>query len=246
MSISTEMDEEEFQDIDVFVKQKSLVEPVVTAQNLFSIYQCPDQQMYRARVQFLFNLEQYVEDQMALETILDMVHGAILFASDNDFAYPKAIVFLSIYMAIFQLTISTPFYSPQELFNKSQDLLLAHSIDRPPFSALIFELHDIDLINNFLVDTFFRNIKLIQNCFTRKPVVVFNSVFPTSSIIPQIPPLAEMELEEPEPESTVVSNLNSIPNTSQENIKINPPGSGKKTSSRLQSPTSGLLYTDNP
>lgn len=196
-----DMSEEEFAGIDAFVQQKSLIEPVIAAQNLYSIYQCPDQQMYRARIQFLFNLDQYVFDQQTLEALIDMIHGAILFASDNDFSYPKAIVFLSIYLEIFKIATSSPYYLPNELFKRYEKILLSHSIDRPPSFTLIFELADIKLINEFFINTFFRHIKLIISCFTQKPILSFKGIFPVQVPTPTLPPLSEMEIEQPTVES---------------------------------------------
>jgi hypothetical protein len=190
----SDMSEEEFAGIDQFVQQKSLVEPVISAQNLFSIYQCPDQQMYRARIQFLFSLDQYCFDEPSRDALIDMLHGAILFGSDNDFSYPKAIVFLSIYMTVFQLATSSPFYLPNELFRRYERILLAHAIDRPPSATLIFELADIKLINDFFINTFFRNVKLIINSFTQKQFLVFKTQFPVKVPLPDIPPLADMEM----------------------------------------------------
>jgi hypothetical protein len=189
-----DMSEEEFAGIDQFVHQKSLVEPVISAQNLYSIYQCPDQQMYRARIQFLFSLDQYCFDEASRDALIDMMHGAILFGSDNDFSYPKAIVFLSIYMAVFQLATSSPFYLPNQLFKRYERILLAHAVDRPPKSTQIFELADIKLINDFFVNTFFRNLKLIINCFTQKQFLVFKTQFPVKIATPTMPQLAEMEM----------------------------------------------------
>jgi hypothetical protein len=189
-----DMSEEEFAGIDQFVHQKSLVDPVISAQNLYSIYQCPDQQMYRARIQFLFSLDQYCFDEASRDALIDMMHGAILFGSDNDFSYPKAIVFLSIYMTVFQLATSSPFYLPNELFKRYERILLAHAIDRPPKATLIFELADVKLINDFFINTFFRNVKLIINCFTQKQFLVFKTQFPVKIPIPDLPALADMEM----------------------------------------------------
>jgi hypothetical protein len=194
-----EMSEEEFKQIDQFVSQKSLVEPVINAQNLWSIYQCPDQQLYRARVQFLFSLEPLSFDEETREALIDMVHGAILFASDNDFAYPKAIVFLSIYMRVFQLATQTPYYLPIELHKKYEDILLAHCIDRPPFSSQIFDLQDVKIINEFFVNTFFRNLKLILNCLAPKLVTVFKAEFPIQVKAVSLPALTDMEIVVPLP-----------------------------------------------
>jgi hypothetical protein len=186
--------EEEFHTIDQFLTQSALIEPVITAQNLSSIYQCPDQQMYRARIQFLFALSQWAYEESTREALIDMMHGAILFASDNHLSYPKAIIFLSIYMRIFQAAISSPYYRPEELRKQYEHLLLSHSVDRPPFAAAIFELADVKIINDFFVNTFFRNVKMVLHCFTPKPVLEFKAIFPVRVKVPELPPLADMEM----------------------------------------------------
>ena len=187
-----DMSEEEFLDIDKFVAQKSIVIPVITAQNLSSIYQCPDQQMYRARIQFLFTLDQYAFDEPTLDALIDLMHAAILFASDNDFSYPKAIVFLSIFVAIFQLASSDPYYLPNELYRRYERILLAHAIDRPPKSCQIFELSDIQIINEFFINTLFRHLKSIVNSYTQKILLLIGTQTPVQFPPCPIPPLARM------------------------------------------------------
>lgn len=204
-----DMSEDEFTGIDRFVQQKCLVEPVITAQNLSSIYQCPDQQMYRARIQFLFSLDQHAFDEASRDTLIDMIHNAILFASDNDFSYPKSIVFLSIYVAVFQLASSSPFYLPKKLYKRYENLLLAHAVDRPPRSTQIFELADIKLIHEFFINTFFRNLKLIINSFTQKQFISFKTQFSVKVPVPELPPLVDMELvtpNKPEEEGSALQN----------------------------------------
>ena len=188
-----DMSEEEFLDIDRFVAQKSIVIPVITAQNLSSIYQCPDQQMYRARIQFLFTLDQYAFDEPTLNALIDLMHAAILFASDNDFSYPKAIVFLSIFVAIFQLASCDPFYAPNELYRQYERVLLAHAIDRPPRSCQIFELSDILIINEFFINTLFRHLKSIVNSYTQKTVILIGTQTPVQFPPCPMPPLAKMK-----------------------------------------------------
>jgi hypothetical protein len=76
------MEEAELDAIDQFVSQKCLIPPVMNAQNLCSICQCPDQQIYRARVQLLFGLNE-LAGEATRDALIDMMHGAILFASHN-------------------------------------------------------------------------------------------------------------------------------------------------------------------
>lgn len=193
-----DMSEDEFADIDKFVAQKCLLRPVITAQNLCSIYQCPDQQMYRARIQFLFELDSYVDDDEQRDALIDMIHGAILFACDNDFSYPKAIVFLTIYVVMFQMALEMQFYLPDQLHKRYEDILLAHAIDRAPRANQIFELADVKLINEFFVNTFFRQLKLIMYVFTQKQFVLFRAQDPVHVPAPELPALASMEMVRPE------------------------------------------------
>lgn len=218
-----DMSEDEFADIDKFVAQKCLLRPAITAQNLCSIYQCPDQQMYRARIQFLFELDSHVMDEEQREALIDMMHNAILFACDNDFSYPKAIVFLTIYVEVFQLALATEFYMPKELYKRYEDLLLAHAVDRAPRANQIFELADVKLINEFFVGTFFRQLKLILHVFTQKQFLLFKSYHPVHLASPELPPLSTMEVfRPPKPEDEAAK------------VEAPPPGKGRSPRSPKQ------------
>ena len=248
-----DLSEKEAAGIDEFVTEKSLISPVITAQNLCSINSCPDQQMYRARILFLFQLDAYVQDEngeadpAALEALIDLVHDAIIFTADNQLPYAKSIVFLTIFIVVIQQAIMDPFYEPERLYKRYERFLLIHSVDRPPFSSAIFELPDVKIINEYFVTHIFRNLKLIINCLTAKQTLSFKTLSGVQIQVPQLPPLSEMEMEVKEqlqpPEFMIQqpsSNEGSKPQSaSRENER---PGSGlqKNTASRsrdnLQSP----------
>lgn len=196
-----DLNEKEAAGIDEFVTEKSLISPVITAQNLCSINSCPDQQMYRARILFLFQLDAYVQDEngetdpAALEALIDLVHDAILFAADNQLPYAKSIVFLTIFIVVIQQAIVDPYYEPERLYKRYERFLLIHSIDRPPFSSAIFELPDVKIINEYFVTHIFRNLKLIINCLTAKPTLSFKTLSSVQIKVPELPPLSEMEIE---------------------------------------------------
>lgn len=197
-----ELTEQVATEIDDFVTNRGMVPPIITAQNLCSINSCPDQQMYRARIQFLFQLDSYVQneqgevDEVAREVLIDLVHNAILFASDNQIPYSKAIVFLTIYIAMLQQVIFHPYYQPEKLMKRFEHVLLNHSVERPPFSSGIFDITDIKIIQEFFITNFFRNAKMIQYCFTRKPVLNFRTLGPAMIDVPQMPALSEMEMDQ--------------------------------------------------
>ena len=196
-----DLSEKEAAGIDEFVTEKSLISPVITAQNLCSINSCPDQQMYRARILFLFQLDAYVQDEngeadpAALEALIDLVHDAIIFTADNQLPYAKSIVFLTIFIVVIQQAIMDPFYEPERLYKRYERFLLIHSVDRPPFSSAIFELPDVKIINEYFVTHIFRNLKLIINCLTAKQTLSFKTLSGVQIQVPELPPLSEMEME---------------------------------------------------
>lgn len=196
-----DLNEDEANAIDKFVNEKSLISPVITAQNLNSINSCPDQQMYRARIQFLFQVDSYVQNEMgeineeAREVMIDMIHDAILFTADNTFPYAKSIVFLTIYITFLQQAIIQSHYEPEKLYRQYERILLKHSVERPPHSSGIFDLPDVKLLHDFFINSYFRNVKLIQNCLSKRHIMSFQSITPVSIPSQTLPALAEMEME---------------------------------------------------
>lgn len=225
-----DLQEEEAVGIDTFLNERAYFRPVVTAQNLCSINSCPDQQMYRARIQFLFQLEAYCQDeqgnvdQRALQALIDMVHDAILFSTDNSLSYAKSIVFLTIFVGMIEQTIAEHFYNPNKIYKIFKHYLLVHSIDRPPYSVAIFDLSDVKLINDYFIRNFFRNLKLIVNCLTPKPTLGFRTNFPIHIDVPIIPPLIEMEIENQNPPE-------SAKEKEQQEKEIEKPTSGRQEKS---------------
>lgn len=197
-----DLTESEATEIDDFVTSHAMVSPVITAQNLCSINSCPDQQMYRARIQFLFQLDSYVQneqgevDEVAREVLIDLVHDAILFASDTQITYSKSIVFLTLYIAMLQQVIFQPYYQPEKLLKKFEHALLIHSVERPPSSSGIFDISDIKILQEFFITKFFRNAKMIQYCFTKRPILSFRTLSPTMIELPPMPALSEMEMDQ--------------------------------------------------
>ena len=202
------MTEDDFEHIDKFVAQKSFMTPAITAQNLSSIYQCPDQQMYRARIQFLFAVDRFAQDEATREVLIDMMHHAIMFACDSSFPYPKAIVFLTLYLEVFQAILYKGYYVPRAIFKSYQDALLAHSFDRPPRANQIFDIADVVVIHDFFLNNLFRQMKLILHVFGAKPILTMRAMAPVHIPEFKLPALSQMELfrpgePKPQPEQPV-------------------------------------------
>lgn len=195
-----DLKENEGEAIDKFILESAHITPAISALNLSCAIYCPDPQMYRIRLQFLFEIKNLLKrhkcnsDDESISIFTDMVHTCLVFSSETHFTYTKSIVFLSIFFTIINQALSSSFYNPSALFADFEKLLLDHSVDRPPFQTDIFDLEDVKKIHQFFLINLFRNLKLILNAFTSKPRLVFHSIFPSEVVLPVIPPLSEFEV----------------------------------------------------
>eukprot|EP00667_Euglena_gracilis_P023315 EG_transcript_26276 len=56
-------------------------------------------------------------------------------------------------------------------FDFFQQLLLQHSVHRPPFSEAIFALEDVQAVTQYMLDTYYRHYKLYLYAFTPRHVL---------------------------------------------------------------------------
>ena len=56
-------------------------------------------------------------------------------------------------------------------FQEFKNMLLYHSVERPPISAGIFEENDIDNIVQYILDSYYRHYRLFKYIFTPQPLL---------------------------------------------------------------------------
>ncbi|KAJ3227285.1 hypothetical protein HK099_002649 [Clydaea vesicula] len=67
-----------------------------------------------------------------------------------------------------QHCVSTPFILFESDYNYFKELLLKHSIHRPPYSVRIFSLLQIKQISEYVTNTYFRHYLMYKYAFTKK------------------------------------------------------------------------------
>ena len=79
----------------------------------------------------------------------------------------------------------------KQAFARFKNTLLEHSIQRPPYSVGVFSLKDVNLVVDFVTDSYFRHFKLFRYAFTPKQVLAFQTMpsFVETAMMP--PPLSE-------------------------------------------------------
>ncbi|KAL0244123.1 hypothetical protein GEMRC1_008208 [Eukaryota sp. GEM-RC1] len=92
-------------------------------------------------------------------------------------------------------------YSLQKSFDLFKELIIKHSVQRPPFSIAFFSHFDVQNITKFFTDTYFKYYDMYKHVFIPTQFVELHCCY--STIQPQfspptIPPLTEATLVQPE------------------------------------------------
>ena len=87
---------------------------------------------------------------------------------ENDFTKDQISAAFSIVKKTFEVCVETPFGNLDETYNYFKDLVLCHSVKRPPFSLDIFGASRAKKLTEYVINTFFRHFKLYKYCFTPK------------------------------------------------------------------------------
>ena len=106
------------------------------------------------------------EKQAAIE--LDLFSYAILFCKKQQFSQEQLSAFFSILKSVHAMCSSTPYDNLQETSLFFRDLLLRHSVQRPPFSCLLFSLPQVKAITDYVLATYFRHFKMYKFAFTER------------------------------------------------------------------------------
>lgn len=100
------------------------------------------------------------------QILLDFHYINYEFCKDNQFSNEKISTFLAIMDFLLHYMMDKQLL-PEEGFKLFKRTLERHSLQRPPFSMLIFEHSDIHKITEFTLKTFFRHFSLYE--FSFKP-----------------------------------------------------------------------------
>lgn len=145
----------------------------------------------------IFSLQDF-EESYKSRILLELYVQTIGFAFKSDFTPPKTSTFFSILKLIHFHAITTPGITLDSLFGLFKTLLVNHSVPRPPYSVLVFGLPDVQLITDYVTNTYFRHLKLYLYTFTKKRILHLKHVAVNVEIPLSLPPLSEATLLPPE------------------------------------------------
>jgi len=142
----------------------------------------------------IFTLDNY-RDNLKLGIVMDLYFNTIMFARKLSFTPEKTSTFFSIVKKTFETCTETPFDNFDLTFTYFKDLVLAHSVNRPPWTIEIFTPMDAKDITEYVVKTFFRCYKMYKYAFT--PIVKLDLTLKYNNM-PPTPPQSESSIVVPD------------------------------------------------
>ncbi|XP_068439160.1 cilia- and flagella-associated protein 119 isoform X2 [Clinocottus analis] len=100
------------------------------------------------------------------EVLLEMYVQTVLFCRECNFTNEQTSAVLSILKSIHEVNIETPLNNTEQCFKYCKELLLCHSVRRPPFSINLFSSEEVGCIYKYINNSYLRHHKLYKYIFT--------------------------------------------------------------------------------
>jgi hypothetical protein len=137
-----------------------------------------------------------VDDEEHWAVLINFFEGHFDVAKAAKFDQLKMSCFLEIMLYIIKdMLANRP--SEEKSFALFKELLLRHSVQRPPHSLAIFNLEDLNVINEHVNDTFFRFYKMYLYSLTKDQLITLKTVKQTNLEEPHLPKLSEGKIIPP-------------------------------------------------
>ncbi|XP_014787665.1 cilia- and flagella-associated protein 119 isoform X2 [Octopus bimaculoides] len=98
--------------------------------------------------------------------LLNLYTYAVQFAREEQFTIEQLSALFSIVKLVHEVCVESPFDNMEETFTYFKDLLICHSVCRPPHSTELFSVKDVRKIACYMTNTYFRHFKLYKYVFT--------------------------------------------------------------------------------
>lgn len=98
--------------------------------------------------------------------VLELYTNTVLFCRQKKFNKEQTSVLLSIIKNVHQLNTETPLNNMDQCFTYCSELVLCHSVRRPPFSIDLFNSEQVTEIMKYFINTYMRHYLLYKYVFT--------------------------------------------------------------------------------
>ncbi|KAM9336624.1 cilia- and flagella-associated protein 119 [Symphorus nematophorus] len=98
--------------------------------------------------------------------LLELYVQTVLFCRERSFKKEQTSALLSIIKSVHEANIETPLNNIDQCFKYCKELLLCHSVRRPPFSINLFSSEEVNCILHYIRNSYVRHYKLYKYIFT--------------------------------------------------------------------------------
>jgi hypothetical protein len=118
----------------------------------------------------------------------DLYAYGVIFARKNNYSPIQLSTLISIMKRVHEACTCTPFDNLDVTMKMFQELMVKHSVQRPPHSTCVFNIAQVKAITDYILTTYIKHFKLYKYAFTKK-------VRLTLLFGPQSPEGSEEEME---------------------------------------------------
>ncbi|XP_038591736.1 coiled-coil domain-containing protein 189 isoform X1 [Micropterus salmoides] len=144
------------------------------------------------------------------EVLLEVYVQTVRFCRARSFKMEQTSALLSIIKSIHEANIETPLINIEQCLEYCKELLLCHSVRRPPFTINLFSSEEVNCIFKYIYNSYARHYKLYKYIFT--PQVKLDLSLTYSGIPDQDEPTMENS-SAPDVEIVMEKEAEAVPNT---------------------------------
>ena len=169
-----------------------LVWKYISEAQIQELEECLDEVGIKKKLMAIFGLE--AVDRKKLKITLGFHFRNYAFCKEKAFDFRRTSTFMSMMNEIFivDASLNSSVNSLELSFQRFKDLMMKHSVDRPPKSVQVFRETDLDAILFFSIERYFKNFKLYSYIFATQARTEIKQVSSNFTEVPKIAlPLAE-------------------------------------------------------
>ena len=151
------------------------------------------------KLEDILGLDMQTEDRRELKRLCitrDLFFNAVMFSRKETFNPQQLSAMFTIVKTIHQLCVSTSYDNISICCETMKELLVSHSVHRPPFSIQLFSLDQVRMIMEYLLQSYFKHFKLYKYAFTARVLLDLKVSYEGVEDTPQ-PSQTQMIQEDP-------------------------------------------------
>ena len=118
-------------------------------------------------------LQRIMKIDVAMETsqaqiTTDLYAYGVIFARKNNYSPIQLSTLISVLKRVHNACICTPFDNLDATMKMFQELMVKHSVERPPYSTCVFNIAQVKAITDYVLTTYIKHFKLYKFAFTKK------------------------------------------------------------------------------